>query len=532
MKRLLFIVLAAIFVGLISPKTVPAADLLPPHIASQLGLTEAWKRYVPLPAGSQSIADQQFYVHTAKPREYVEIAVPLPGGATMADGTPEMKVLVRIPTDRIGLDGQEIGKKEAERLATNDMRKLKRRGHEATLSWRTVPKIHLYTLGKDGTLDARDAETGKPIWMSRVGDRELEYGRIGVSEDFISVINGGNLIQVDITNGEIVEEVPTMGTPLHGAVHAGRFTMIPTIRSGVEGYPMYDPTLDPFMEVVAGLALEIPTVATDEDSTRVAWGTDRGFVYVMEMSGEPSVLFRLNTDGIVSGRIATASGNRFFFGSEAGQVYGIRATRTGKVLWSRPLGEPFYNGPMVVGDKLLLRSTYGNLHCLKTEDGEEVWERGSPNVDELIGVLGDAVFIRTLSGSLAILDITTGQRVRTLGEIQPGRLLVNTVTNRIYLVSSSGAVQCLRPHDTDLPTFRIQPDVQPQEETAPEAPPAGDSPFGPDGDDPFNKGGEDPFGAGGDMADPFGDAGGGNDPFGAGGGEMEDPFGADPFGGQ
>lgn len=518
MTRSIAFLLAGFSISLVTQVAVRAGDLMPPNIASELGLSEAWRRYVQVPAGAQSIEDQQIYVHKGNPHEYVEITVPMPANtAAKADGTaPTSKVIVRIPTDRVGLDGKPIGKKEAERLANNEIRRLKRRGLDATMSTQLVPRIHLYTISDDGTLECRDAESGEPVWMSRVGQRGLKFWALGVNDEYVTVINGANLIQVDVTNGEVIEEIAMMGTPLFGAVHAGRFAMIPTIRSGVEGYPLYDPTLDPFMEVVDGVALALPAKAPT--TTRVAWGTDRGFVYVMEMSGTPSVLFRLNTDGIVSGRIAAASGDRFFFGSESGQVYGIRATRTGVVLWSKPFGEPFYNEPLIVGDQLLIRSTYGSLYSLSVNDGLGTWEKSAPNVDELIGAFDGKVFIRTLSGSLSVLDLKTGARIATYNEIQPGRLLVNSLTNRLYLVSEGGAVQCLHPQGADMPTFNEQPEMEVEVEEKPVSKEPATTPFAPAGKDPFGAGGADPFGAG---ADPFGAAAGG---------DMADPFGADPFG--
>ncbi len=515
MTRSIAVSVALVLVGLVSSVSLRAGDLLPPHIAAQLGLTESWRRYVQVPAGAQSIADQQIFVHQVDPREYVEITVPLPADSlAVADGTsPATKVLVRIATDRVGVDGKEIGKKEAERLATNEIRRLKRRGIDATMSWRSVPRIHLYTLSDDGTLECRDAETGEPVWLSRVGTRGLNYGALGISDEHISVINGANLIQVDSSNGEVIEEVATVGTPLHGAIHAGRYAMVPTIHSGVEGYPMDDPTLDPFMETVAGISLARPSKSPD--STRVAWGTDQGFVYVMELSGEPSVLFRLRTDGIVSGRIASASGDRFFFGSESGQVYGLRATRSGEVMWSKPFGDPFYNGPMIAGDQLLLRSTYGNLYSLDLETGLGTWDSTAPNVDELIGVIGDQIFIRTLSGSFSVLNRETGKRIATFNEVQPTKLLSNTLTDRLYMISDSGAVQCLRPIGAEMPTINMQIESAPKVEEKPEAAAAKTptTPFEPAAKDPFAAG-ADPFGAG-DAADPFG-AGGAADPFGGG----------------
>ncbi len=544
MNRSLALSLAVVSTLLVTSSQ--AQDLMPPNVAEQLGLTQIWARPIAAPAGAQSIVDQQLFVHEKDPHEFVEIVAPSNGAAAKsapqaADAAktdaPEGKVLVRIPTNRVGANGIVLGLNEAQRLASNEIRRLKRRGIEATTNVRTVPRIRLYSVATDGTLECRDAESGEPIWMVRVGDRRLPYGAIGVNEDYLSVTNGSNLIQVEAATGETIEEVRTLGAPLSGAINSGEYAMIPTIGGGVEGYPLDDPTRDPFREVVEGNTLALPTKAPG--STRIAWGTDRGFVYVMEMQGKPSVLFRLNTDGIVSGRVASASGDRFFFGSEAGQVYAIHATRSGTVLWSLPVGEPFYNEPMVAGDQLLIRSTYGNLYSIGIDSGIMSWERATPNVADLLGAFGDHIYITSLTGSLAVIDRQTGQRVGSFNEVRPNRLLKNKLTDRLYLVSESGDVQCLKPTDSDLPKFNIQPDVQPTTETK-ESPKAktGTSPFDPGASDPFGAGGADPFGAGG--ADPFGaDTGGGgaamDDPFGgggaAGGGDMANPFGADPFGG-
>lgn len=536
-----------------------AQDLMSPDIAAEIGLTQVWSRPISAPAGAQSIVDQQLFVHQRDPHEFVEIVVPAEGGAPAQGGGapqadaaagstaeksdgPDGTVLLRIPTNHAGADGKILGTKEAQRLAGNEIRRLKRRGIKAVTNTRSVPRVRLYSVATDGTLECRDAETGEPVWLVRVGDRRLPYGAIGVNEDYLSVTNGANLIQVEAATGEVMDEVATLGAPLFGAINSGQWAMIPTIGGGVEGYPLSDPTRYPFREIVAGNTLALPTKAPG--STKIAWGTDRGYVYAMEMQGRPSVEFRLNTDGIVSGRIASASGDRFFFGSEAGQIYALRATRSGTVLWSLPVGEPFYNEPLVAGEQLFIRSTYGNLFSVGIETGIMDWELPSPNVADLLGAFGNHIFITTLTGSLAVVDRETGRRIASYHQVRPHRLLVNKVTDRLYLVSASGEVQCLKPVDSDLPTFNIQPDMKPPEPVEKDTKKKqGTSPFDPGasdpfGADPFGAGAADPFGAGG--ADPFGagaggGAGGGamDDPFGGGGdagGDMADPFGGNPFG--
>ena len=355
---------------------------------------------------------------------------------------------------------------------------------------------------------------------------------MGVGEKYVSVINGANLLKLDVKTGEQMQETRTKGTPLFGAVNAEDFALVPTIGNGVEGYPLSDPTRYPFREMVEGLALAPPTKAPG--TTRVAWGTDAGFVFVMELQGTPSVLFRLNTDGIVSGRIAATSGDRFFFGSEAGQVYGVRATRSGQVLWSRPYGEPFYNDPMIAGEVLLIRSTYGHLYALGVDDGISKWPYTIPNVDEFLAAFDGRAYVRLLTGGLAVVDIEAGKTVDTVFDLLPGRLLVNSQTDRLYLVSDTGAVQCLRPEGKILPTISesllgSQPEKVEKAEAEPTEP-AGPRPV--PGADPFAPGaGADPF-APAAGADPFG-ADANKDPFGAdaGGAGAADPFGgADPFG--
>ncbi|WP_161604337.1 outer membrane protein assembly factor BamB family protein [Roseiconus nitratireducens] len=488
-----------------------------PQTAARLGLEEAWRRQMPVPAGSDSMVDQQIVAFPDMTREFVEVVGPA------KEGEPP-EVYYRVSTDQAGPDGQPIGKEEAERLARREVRFLKRRVGETTIRTEPIPEIRLYTASDNGTIECRDAETGVPIWITQVGNARLRYGKLGINQKFVTVTNGGNLIKIDADTGEPITTVRTMSTPMYGAIHAGDFSLVPTIRNGVEGYPLEDITVDPFMEIVAGLALAPPTKSPS--STKVAWATDRGFVYVMELSGEPSVLFRLNTDGIVSGRIAAAPGDRFFFGSESGQVYGIRATRTGEVLWNQPFGEPFYEAPYLVGGKVLLPSAYGNLFALDEKTGLRTWDRPVPNVKKILGGFDGRVYVSLLSGQFAAIDLDTGKILDLDSTLRPQRLLVNRVSDRLYFVNSVGTVQCLRPVGKILPTVRESTDPgaeepEPETEKKPkeETETPGNDPF--NSNDPFGAGGNDPFGGGDEKMD---------DPFAVPGGDNSDPFSGDPFG--
>jgi len=110
---------------------------------------------------------------------------------------------------------------------------------------------------------------------------------------------------------------------------------------------------------------------------------------------------------------------------------------------------------------------------------------------------------------------------------------LNPETDRVYLISDGGTIQCLRPGTAELPSFAYDTAVPAATEEKAEVkkPTAA-------GSDPF--GAEEAGGAMAPAVDPFGGDAAGTDPFGGGdaaGGApaMEDPFGAagnasDPFG--
>ncbi|TWU60089.1 outer membrane biogenesis protein BamB [Rubripirellula tenax] len=521
-------------------ETVSADEtLMPDRVAKRLGLVEAWQRGISAPNGAVSIADQQIFVHRNNPQVYVEIvtagkapadtkkpadaeaATSADAGdtATAAAAAAQDDVLMRITVNTADAAGNSIDLKEAERLASNEIRRLKRRGVTATMRTTEVPRVVIYSIADDGGLEARDAETGRAIWNTHVGQRGLHFGQLGVSEEFVTVMNGANLIQVNAANGDTTTEMRTLNAPQFGAINSGDFAMVVTIGGGLECYPLTDPSLDPFREIVDGRALASPTKSPS--SSRTAWATDRSLVYVMELLGKPSTLFRLDTDGMITGRIAAASNDRFFFGSDAGQVYAIRATRSGIVSWVTPFGEPFYAEPLVVEDQVMLVSTYGRVFSMNVETGDLSWDAPATNIARLIGGFGDHVYAVTMGGSLTVLDRKTGNTVSTFTEVRPARELTNRETNRLYLVSDSGAVQCLRPLNSKLPKFNTTPDPKPIVEAEEEKVEEKES------SSPFDAGGMNPFGAGGD---PFGAGGASGDPFGGGGDAMADPFGADPFG--
>jgi len=98
----------------------------------------------------------------------------------------------------------------------------------------------------------------------------------------------------------------------------------------------------------------------------------------------------------------------------------------------------------------------------------------------------------------------------------------NPLTNRIYLITSSGSIQCLRPADSDLPKMLLANLGSPEADQ--------------DAGKPADSSTEPPFGFGAETGDEMGTETIDSDPFGGDAGDGVDPFGGDtsgddPFGG-
>jgi hypothetical protein len=123
-------------------------------------------------------------------------------------------------------------------------------------------------------------------------------------------------------------------------------------------------------------------------------------------------------------------------------------------------------------------------------------------------------------GDLAILDALSGSRLGTLTGVASDVPILNPQTDRIFLVTSAGFVQCLRETNHPWPVVHFQ--IEPQQKKAKR--PAGSS-GGKTEEKKEPAPNADPFGGPGEPApssppgaDPFGGAGGakpaGGDPFG------------------
>jgi hypothetical protein len=422
-------------------------------------------------------------------------------------------------------------------------------------------------------LQAIDAETGETLWARIVGNPRHPSLEPGPGPDMVGVVNGSRLFVLNRHNGDILFETRVDGAPGAGPGLSAERAYVPMTSGMIMAYRLQS-VVDPLRELgrVPAAGDEEKDAAAAEEIRRqeirvrqeyipplasrshgramvpprvtwqsaeeefVTWPTDIGYLYVGRVDRRSEemleVRYRLQTVGAVSTQPAyrppdparIGDVGTIFFVSEDGDVRAVQE-RSGEILWRFTTGEPTFQPPVLVGDRIYVANQFGGLHCLDANLGSEAWF--SPGIAQFVAAGKERLYAVDVLGNLQVLYARTGMRLDAFSVLGQPIRLTNSATDRIYLATETGLVQCLREIEQTQPLVyhreigqRVEPVRDPAAPPpAPGAPPA--RPPAPpvrEEDDPFRRQ-PDPFG--GAEEDPFRAPGGGApaqepDPFGGG----------------
>jgi outer membrane protein assembly factor BamB len=342
-----------------------------------------------------------------------------------------------------------------------------------------------------GVVQELNAQTGETLWTTSVGN--ASYPNLGpaVSEQFVALINGSTLFVLDRTDGRPVKVRRVGGAPGAAPALTKSHVLVPLLNGRVEGYPLDKEVVTPWYYQSFGRAKVPPSTTADS----VVWATDSGHLYIAGAE-DLSVRSRLETGS----EISAPSAHRkpyVFVAAVSGEVFGVEED-TGRKLWKYATGYTITRAPAAVADRVYVTSDEPALHAIDAKTGVSMWE--APRVAQFAAASRNRVYGVDDLGALVVLDAATGATVDRMPTDVTTRALVNDQTDRLYLVSQDGAVQCLREIGAKEPLYHqpaaTEPDQTPAEPgetqtTAPgtteilsaepgaeAAPPADDDPFG------------------------------------------------------
>jgi hypothetical protein len=359
----------------------------------------------------------------------------------------------------------------------------------------------LFVLSDQSMLSAIDASTGETRWTVEVGSREYPTLAPAANRKFVAVVNGSTLHVLNRHNGQLLwkkrlEAAPGAGPAvspwrIYVPLLDGRlvcYRMKPVKESqaelakkagrtpdqqsageaaGLESLRLEQDVPPPLSVSSPGKAIMPPSIIrqtlAEED---VIWATDAGYLCCgrVDLNDERSfaLRYRLKTDGPIAAppcylppdaNVVPDSGV-ILATSEDGYVYAIRA-RDGSQLWRFSTGEPITESPIALGRFVFVTNQLGGMHCLDAKTGEQTW--WTPEVTRFLAASKERVYATDKVGLLRVLSAKTGTQLDTIAAQTLPIKFTNTESDRLFLASNTGMLECLYEPELSQPLVRHIP---------------------------------------------------------------------------
>jgi outer membrane protein assembly factor BamB len=376
----------------------------------------------------------------------------------------------------------------------------------------TLPQTTIYTLGTNSVVSAIDADTGETKWTSSIGDPRLPSIGVGASNDYVAAINGLSVYCLEAATGKILWSSKCRFAPSTSPAVTSTGIYVPLLNGRLESFALKDKGRNSQVLVSGGRSTARPLV-TDYS---ISWPNSRGRLTVAGLyTQSKGVAYQLTSDDAIMSSTAYEDGV-FYVTSLDGFVYAINEPR-GVVDWQVSTGFGISQPAIVLNEHVYVINNNNEMFKLIPESGKDAsgWEKPLEDVVSYVGAGKENMYVLNSVGDLCVLDQDSGAILSKVGVGGIQSVLPNMISDRMYIVSDRGMIQCLREIDSQIPFFHANELVESEKD--------GGKSEDDEPDDPFAL----PKKGGGDLDDPFGAPRPNDNPF--GGGAADDSADDDPF---
>jgi len=510
MRRIFFPVVLLVLPALAQAQVGPIG-LIAPEAARRVGLERMWFTQLSLDRARGRVSGIHMHVSPTQAHTVFQIV-------------HEGKRYVFSQRERNAF-GEEIGVEGAKQKAEDRAQAIKTERQLAgqvdaaapTIESHVVPKITIYATSDRGMVHALDGETGSTLWTTSIGSPALPTTAPAANDKYVSVCNGSTIYVLLADDGAVLWTRRAVGSPGAGPAVTEDYLFVPMVSGQIESFLLEDPKRPASVHRSFGRTMVQPVIS----SNSVAWPTDSGNLY-MGIAHGPGLRFRMKASAAITSAPAFLAPDKVFVTSIDGYLYCLSEAK-GNIHWRFTAGEPIAHSPVALQDQVFVISERGNMFALDADSAAERWVAGG--IASYLAGNEKRLYCRDVRGDLVILDTATGSRLGAVTAPQSDVPFLNTQTDRILLVSSTGLLQCLR--ETNLPFPLVHYQIEPQKKAANLAPRV-QSQKGPEKTEPKEA---DPFAPGAAKPDAAPPAAGVSDPFAdpAPAKPAAPPAGADPF---
>lgn len=465
-----------------------------------LGLELMWENSIGGAGLAQGADSLVVWPHSSERREYVDVFVGnrlierIDARRVDREGL-EKRILDGKSTGEVPVLGLEGAKAQAQKL----VKTYATIGKQATVKTFSQPVTYVVGAASNGVITAIDGETGEMLWQSSVPRGDLPIYGPGVSDDFVTVVNGNSFYAMDLKTGNMINSGRLAFTPVGAPSSLETRIIVPSTDGRLVGYNVENPVIAPVVLRAGTENRRGLSISANRDF--MAW-TSKNALFLVHNENVPKLWSRVNVEEPMDSKpIATAQG--FVFSSMYGTVIHATTARTGSYLWRVNLAMPTNRTPVVDSKHAFVLSDDGRLVALDLNTGVQIWGSYVGHIDQIVGTGKEHLYVQNDRGSLSRIRIADGQVDASTSAIVD-MVIPNSVTDRLFIATKDGHISCLRETGAMQPTV-FNPPKKSQDGAKPtanvpakplaNAASGNDDVFGAPSTAPKPSGNDDPFGA-------------------------------------
>lgn len=426
---------ASVCTILLASLASPALGQISPSDAASLGLELHWTAALKTSLAEPGKTSVTLWQSSLPAKTSIEVAA---AGKT-----------VLLDTSALGSDGQPIGVEGAKAQAEMMAKRMRFAGLKPLISEKTSPTIFLLSTASDGAVELMDAESGKSLWATQVGQIGQPTFPATINDKFVVVTNGSTIYLLETATGKSFASFRSEDAPGEAAFEMNGRVYLVAITGRVLSYAIEDLQAEPWRFVYGGRSMIRP--AFNRVAMSIAVPVEPKYTYFFSApSGSlenadafsPSPLARLESQAPV---VATPVPfeDSFIVASRSGEIFRINPALGGKIAWTASTGSVLYDPPIVTPAGVFVVTDEGILLGYDSATGDVLpgWGGSLTAFKQVLAVSGDRVYARNTANQLVAIDRTNGKILGAAGE-NLRFSFSNRITDRLYVVTNSGTVQC------------------------------------------------------------------------------------------
>ena len=337
----------------------------------------------------------------------------------------------------------------------------------------------VYVQSTAGIVTALNAETGREMWTAQVGRTDEVAMPASSNASIVMIVAGPALYALDKFSGKELFSYRLPSQPSAGPVITEGSFFIPLADNSLctcalktlqylERYNKLPPGIGQAIawRFVTGEVIKQAPVA---GSSRVGFVTEKGNIFVVDISGgqagRSKFQFLMQSPPTAPLTLVTRD-QEYLLAAANNRLFCIGMNTNGRMQWTFPLGQRVSEPVTVIGQDVYIVGDDGELLGLGLKSGLPLQTANDQpfaltDVEVLVSVTEKAVYVLDSAGRLVTVNRKTGQVVAKEQHRDLSIPIRNSVTDRVYLSSTSGRVVCMKESGIDFPIYHQNPQRSP-----------------------------------------------------------------------